>query len=34
MQSGHKYVPDDTTNKITYELDDAKKADVFVEKNH
>jgi hypothetical protein len=32
VKSGEKYLLDDTTNKVTYELDDAKKASAFVGK--
>ena len=32
VESGGKYLLDDTANKVTYELDDAKKASVFVGK--
>jgi lipopolysaccharide export system protein LptA len=32
VESSGKYLLDDTANKVTYELDDAKKASVFVGK--
>jgi hypothetical protein len=32
VESGEKYLLDDPTNKVTYELDDPKKASAFVGK--